>query len=150
MQFFNGNYTNSLDEKGRVAVPAKLRRLIEDNEVTVTRGLDPCLYVYPTQAWGEQLEKLMKLPQSNPQARRLRTFIVGSADTVELDKQGRINLNAGFIDFLSLDREASETKVVVVGDINRILIWNPTVYQDYMKSTENDIPLLSEEFAFEF
>lgn len=151
MLSFNGSYHNSIDNKGRFAIPAKFRKQIEDNQIIITRGLDSCLYIYTTSSWKELLEKLAQLPQLNPNARKLRTFIVGNADTVELDKQGRVILNNSFLEFLKVNN-AEGRKITVVGDINRIMVWNPIEYQKFMDGIENENSLsnLSQELSFVF
>lgn len=146
---FNGTYYNSIDMKGRIAIPVKLRKSISDNSVIITRGLDKCLYIYPSPSWQDQLTNLAKLPQSNPRARQLRIFMVGNADTVEIDKQGRILINTSFMDFLHLN-DLEKKQVTFVGDINKILIWNPSEYGLYMSTANQSMENLSQEFDFEF
>ncbi|MBP7461534.1 MAG: division/cell wall cluster transcriptional repressor MraZ [Candidatus Delongbacteria bacterium] len=146
---FNGTYYNSIDPKGRIAIPVKLRKSINDNTVVITRGLDKCLYLYPNPSWQEQLGNLSKLPQSNPKVRQLRIFMVGNADTVDLDKQGRILINTSFLEFLNLN-DHEKNRVTFVGDINKILIWNPSEYEQYMAAANQSMENLSQEFDFEF
>jgi len=117
--------------------------------VVITRGLDKCLYLYPNPSWQEQLGNLSKLPQSNPKVRQLRIFMVGNADTVDLDKQGRILINTSFLEFLNLN-DHEKNRVTFVGDINKILIWNPSEYEQYMAAANQSMENLSQEFDFEF
>src|SRR4051794_33068984 len=81
---FTGTYHHVLDDKGRLAIPAKFRALVADG-MYVTRGTDHCLYVYSTQTWNGIVEKIRTLPLGDPNARNLRRSIAGAAEAVEID-----------------------------------------------------------------
>ncbi len=87
---FVGKYYNSIDSKSRVIVPAKFR-LELGSKCIVAKALDKCLTVYPFEQWEKFVnEKLELLPDSNPQARRLKRHFLSSAAECDVDKQGRL------------------------------------------------------------
>ncbi len=117
---FIGEHHHTIDEKGRLALPARFRAAFADGAV-VTRGLDGCLFVYTKDQWAVLAEKLVNLPLSQSDARKFARLMLAGAFDVELDKQGRINIPAtlrGFADLTS--------NVVVAGLMDRLEIWNVT------------------------
>ena len=138
---FTGEFSYSLDAKGRVNIPAKFRNgLSADNEQSfvITRGMDPCVWVYPITVWQsieDELRKLSSLSRIN------RSFVRGTvryASTVQYDKQGRIALSQNLIDYAQLKNNA-----LIIGVVNKIEIWNPKL----LKSAEKDFhEIKSSEF----
>ncbi|MGH9009737.1 MAG: division/cell wall cluster transcriptional repressor MraZ, partial [Acidimicrobiia bacterium] len=117
---FLGQYQHSLDEKGRVILPAKFRGQLEDGAY-MARGLDGCVCVYPTDEWERVSNNMRELATRGPQQRQAaRTFFAGAAE-VTPDRQGRVPVPVHLRDFagLSLERE-----VVVAGVLSRIEIWD--------------------------
>ena len=99
---FMGEYNHSIDAKGRIIVPSKFRELLGERFV-VTKGLDGCLWVFPSEEWESFSEKLRSLPVANKDARKfVRHFMAGAMDA-ELDKQGRI------LDILDVFRSKSNS-----------------------------------------
>ena len=120
---FIGEYAYSLDSKGRINVPAKFRQsLSEDNENTfvITRGVDPCIWVYPLSHWKEIESNLRNLSSIS---KIHRTFVRNTARYASpstYDKQGRITLTPSLIEYADLDKDA-----LIIGMINKMEIWNP-------------------------
>ncbi len=120
---FIGEYAYSLDSKGRVNVPAKFRQsLSDDNENTfvITRGVDPCIWVYPLSHWKEIESNLRNLSSIS---KIHRTFVRNTARYASpstYDKQGRITLTPSLIEYADLDKDA-----LIIGMINKMEIWNP-------------------------
>lgn len=122
---FIGEYSHTIDAKGRLIVPARLREGLGDAFI-VTKGLDGnCLSAYPMEEWKILENKLRSLPLNNPDARRLTRYLTAGAALCELDKQGRILLPAVLREFAQLEKE-----VVLVGDMDRVEIWNKTNWQN--------------------
>ena len=130
---FRGNATVNLDEKNRFAVPARFRdRVLEvcGTKLVVTVAvnercvaMDDCIWLYPLTAW-EQLEAEVKsLPAFKKKAIRLRQVLIGSAFDCEMDSQGRILLPEKIRKMANLDR-----KLVLVGQLNRMELWNEEVW----------------------
>ena len=124
---FTGEYNHTIDAKGRLIVPAKLREQLGD-EFVVTKGLDGnCLSVYPMEEWKVLEGKLRQLPLNNLNGRKLTRYLMAGASVCELDKQGRILLPSVLREFAQLEKE-----VVLVGVMDRVEIWNR---QNWMDST---------------
>lgn len=116
---FTGEYNHTIDAKGRLIVPAKLREQLGDVFV-VTKGLDGrCLSVYPMDEWKIMEGKLRALPLNNPDSRLLTRYLMAGAAYCELDKQGRILLPSVLREFAQLEKE-----VVLAGVMNCVEIWN--------------------------
>ena len=111
-----GQYSHSLDAKGRVNFPARLREELGERFV-ITRGLDSCLFVYSMEEWKLLADKLHQLPISKSAA--LSRFFFAGAAEVEPDKQGRVLLPAHLREYAGLERD-----VVIAGVSNRAEIWD--------------------------
>ncbi len=111
-----GQYSHSLDSKGRVNFPARLREELGERFV-ITRGLDSCLFVYSMEEWKLLADKLHQLPISKSAA--LSRFFFAGAAEVEPDKQGRVLLPSHLREYAGLERD-----VVIAGVSNRAEIWD--------------------------
>ena len=121
---FKGEYSHSIDQKGRLIIPAKFRDLLGEQFV-VTRGFDGCLFVFAEEGWESFEAKLRALPTDNREARTLERFFLAGAVDVDVDKQGRILLPANLLAHAKIEKEA-----VVAGVGNRVEIWNKTAWED--------------------
>ena len=110
-------YHHTLDSKGRVIVPAKLRAELGDSFV-VTLGVDKCLYGFPEEEWEKYTEELKKLPGKKA-ARDLVRHLFSGASSCDIDKQGRVLLPANAREYASMKKD-----VVFVGMMNKIEIWS--------------------------
>ena len=117
---FLGQYSYTLDSKGRITIPSRFREIINES-VVVTRGLDRCLTVYPAAVWSEIAQKVNALPITDPRGRALRRIFFADAVNVELDRQGRILLPERLRDYASLTLSED---VVVVGLDRFIELWD--------------------------
>lgn len=115
---FMGEYSHTIDAKGRVIVPAKFREELGEGSV-ITKGLDGCLFVYPKEEWQKFEEKLRQLPLNQQNARKITRFFLAGATGCEIDKQGRVLLPAVLREFAELEKD-----VVMVGIMNRVEIWS--------------------------
>ena len=114
---FMGEYSHTIDTKGRLIIPSKFREELGETFV-VTKGLD-CLFVFSDEEWKAFEIKLKSLPLTNKNARQFARFFVAGATPCELDKQGRILLPATLREFAGLEKD-----VVLTGMLNRIEIWS--------------------------
>lgn len=120
---FLGTYEHSLDDKGRVTMPAKFRALLTEGGY-VTKSLDGCLALYTEEEFDRVAAELQDQQRRGSLARNaVRTFAAGAAEA-SLDKQGRISIPANLRDYAGLDRE-----VVVTGAISRVEIWNADAWR---------------------
>ena len=127
---FIGEYTYSIDDKKRLAIPAKFRQFL-GNRAVITRGLDQCLFLYPAKEWGSLAKKLSQLPLSQADARGFARLMLAGAMDAKLDNLGRILIPDYLKDYSKLKK-----KVVIAGVFNRIEIWDEIKWQEYKKKTE--------------
>jgi MraZ protein len=138
---FIGEYSHTIDEKGRVNVPARFRRQLSEG-VVVTRGLDGCLWLYPRTEWDVVAEKLSRLPISQKKSRAFSRLMLAGAWDATLDGQGRIMLPEYLRAYASLGKH-----VTVAGLYNRIEIWDERTWQEYKRSTEEASDDIAEAMA---
>lgn len=138
---FIGEYSHNIDEKGRMAVPAKFRVLLKKGAV-VTRGLDNCLSVYPKDAWKILATKLAALPLSQAKARAFARLMLAGAMNVDFDSQGRIVLPEYLRRYAGIKK-----KTIVAGLYDRLEIWDEEAWEKYKKGTEDSSNELAEAMA---
>lgn len=104
---FWGHFQHSLDSKNRVAIPAKFRQQIPDGKVVVTEYFEGCLAVYPAAEWARFVEQELSglSAISSRHDRDVRRMLFGSASDCELDKQGRISLQAYHLEAAGIGKE---------------------------------------------
>lgn len=139
---FIGEYTNKIDDKGRLAVPAKFRGELASGAV-ITRGLDGCLFVYTTAEWKKLTERLTTLSLTAANARAFNRRILAGAMEAELDKQGRVILPS----YLRQEAGIAAT-VVVAGLMDRLEIWDESKWREYQAKTEAESTEIAEQLMF--
>ncbi|MBT3413074.1 MAG: division/cell wall cluster transcriptional repressor MraZ [Candidatus Jacksonbacteria bacterium] len=127
---FIGEYTHSVDGKGRVAVPSKFRSKLKKGAI-VTRGLDSSLFLYPLEEWKELAEKISSLPLGQGNSRAFARLMLSGAMDVSIDSQGRILLP----DYLRKYAQMGK-KVVFAGLYNRLEIWDEKLWKSYRVQAE--------------
>ena len=125
-----GEYEHSLDVKGRLILPAKIREDMGETFI-VTKGLDGCLFGFSQTEWANFEEKLKTLPLTNKNARDFVRFFLSGATECEMDKQGRFLIVANLREYANLEKDA-----VIIGVGTRIEIWNKEKWKAY-NSDEN-------------
>ncbi len=115
---FMGEYSHTIDSKGRLIIPSKFREELGESFV-LTRGMDGCLSIYSQEAWDAFERKLAELPLTSREARTFTRFFVSGATGCELDKQGRILVPATLREYAGLDKD-----VILAGNIDRIEVWS--------------------------
>src|SRR5690606_32735265 len=135
---FMGEYQHSIDEKGRIIVPAKFRDSLGQSFV-VTRGMDNCLFVYPDKEWSVMEQKLKALPLMKSEARAFTRFFLAGATECELDKQGRVNIPSNLREHAKLDKEC-----VVIGVGSRVEIWSKVPLEVNLKCSEEKFDAVAE------
>lgn len=135
---FIGEYKHNIDNKGRMAVPAKLRAALKGGAV-VTRGLDNCLFLYPKKEWNEIAKKLAALPIGQAKARAFGRLMLAGAMDVEFDNQGRINLPGYLRKFAFLKKKA-----VIAGLYDRLEIWDEANWNKFKTGAEKDSTNIAE------
>jgi len=135
---FYGEYTYSIDEKKRLSIPPKFRKILGKKAV-ITKGLDQCLFLYPEREWGILAKKLSKLPLSQSDARGFARLMLTGAMEVEIDNLGRILIPDYLKEYAKLKK-----KVVIAGVYNRIEIWDEKIWKEYKERTEKEVGDIAE------
>ena len=125
-----GEYDHSLDAKGRLIMPAKLREDMGEKFI-ITTGLDGCLFGFSMSEWEKFEDKLKALPITNKNARNFVRFFLSGATECELDKQGRFLIASKLREVASLDKD-----VTIIGAGTRIEIWDKAKWEE-QTSAEN-------------
>ena len=125
-----GEYEHSLDAKGRLIMPAKLRTDMGEKFI-ITKGLDGCLFVFSQNEWSNFESKLKELPLTNKNARDFVRFFLSGATECEIDKQGRFLLVITLREYAEIIKE-----VIIIGVGTRLEIWNKDKWKKY-NSNEN-------------
>jgi MraZ protein len=136
---FMGEYSHSVDAKGRMIMPAKFREQLGDTFV-VTKGVDGCLYVYSQEEWERIEAKFREVNLTTKDARKFMRFFFAGAATCEVDKQGRILIPGVLREFAGLDKD-----VVLVGVLTKIEIWDKERYEE--ASSYEDMDEIVEHMA---
>ena len=129
---FLGEYTHTIDDKGRLTIPAKYRALLAAGLV-VTRGFDQNLMLFPMIGWEELAAKIAERPLSDESVRDFRRRVFSGAVDLEPDRQGRILVPPYLRDFAGINGE-----VVITGMFNYLEIWAVDAWQNVRQSIENN------------
>lgn len=144
---FYGEYEHSLDNKGRVIIPAKFREIFKENYIEkffITRGLDQCLFVFTEETWRQQEKKFRDLSFTRSESRTFnRLFFSGACDVV-CDKQGRVLIP----DYLKSYADI-KVQAMVIGVSDRIEIWAKEKWEGFYQSNKNSFEDLAEKLITE-
>jgi len=132
-----GEYHHTIDDKGRLTIPSKLRYELGE-EFVVTKGLDGCLFVYPKDEWNNITQKYKNLPNTKDARNYLRFFLAGAL-VCEFDKQGRINITQPLIKYADLQKEC-----VIIGVNERLEIWNKQRFEQFLDDNEANMSDIAE------
>ena len=130
-----GEYEHTIDAKGRLSMPSKLRRDMGEAFI-VTKGLDGCLFAFSQEEWKNFETKLKSLPLSDKNARNFVRFFLAGATECEIDKQGRFLIPSNLREAGKLEKEA-----VIIGVGTRLEIWNKEIW------TSKDEEISADEIA---
>lgn len=142
MAGFKGQAEYSVDAKGRVAIPSKMRNAMNPaakGGFTITRGFEKCVFLYPLDRWDEMEKEIGALSNYNREARRFTRLIMRWADEVSLDGQGRIGIPKPLADYAGIAERA-----LIIGAFDRIEIWDPAVFDNYLNEQTDDYETLAE------
>ncbi|NLK46842.1 MAG: division/cell wall cluster transcriptional repressor MraZ [Treponema sp.] len=133
MELLTGEYRNTLDEKGRILFPTRLRNELTGNVLVLTQALDKCLWLFTPEEWKELSVKIMTNSSPfNSQARLVLRRLIAPAQEVEFDKSGRISIPQSLREYANLTKDC-----VVLGVNKYIELWDSTTYQDYLSASES-------------
>jgi MraZ protein len=140
---FYGEFSHSIDRKGRLIMPAKFRETAKANFIEkffLTRGLDKCLFMFSEEEWRSQENKFKALSFTKQQARTFnRLYFSGAMDSTP-DRQGRILLPQYLKDFAGIKKD-----VVIVGVSNRIEIWAKDLWTEFYGNSRQSYEEIAEK-----
>lgn len=144
MSYLSGEYEGKVDAKGRIVLPSRVKAKLPEasgNEIVITRGFEPCLVAYPAFEWKKIHSKVAGLNEFNAEYRRFqRNFFRGNTE-VEFDANGRFLIPKSMLKYASIEKE-----VIVVGIGNRVEIWNPETYEEYLIKDQGEFSDLAQKF----
>ena len=138
---FIGEYTHSLDAKGRIIIPSKFRDELETN-FYLTRWLDGCLAIFSSDQWSKIHEELSKLPSTKKAARQFTHMLFAKATECTLDNQGRIIIPPVLAKEANIVKECS-----IIGVNDHIEIWDKQAWEDYFKEANDQFEEVAEELT---
>ena len=133
---FKGEFEHSVDSKGRVAFPAKLRKALTpqaNEQFTILRGIEPCLYLYPGDEWEKVEEKLSEISNFNRRGRTVKRNFLRYAEDLSLDKQNRIPIPSSLKEYAGIDGTA-----VFIGNGEMIEVWSPEKLEEIDSTLSSD------------
>ncbi len=143
MAGFKGQAEYSVDSKGRVAVPAKMRQGINPaakNHVVLTRGFERCVFLYPADRWAEIEQEMQQLSMYSRENRKFVRTILMWAEEQEIEaKQGRVTLPKSLMEYAGISGRA-----LFIGALDHIEIWDPAVFEAYLNEDTYDYETLAE------
>lgn len=134
---FRGIHTINLDDKGRMAIPARFRSQLDaigDMRLVITVDTEsPCLLLYPFGEWEAIEQKLQALPSFNPITRRIQRLLIGHATELELDNHGRILLPSPLRDHAQVTK-----RIALLGQGKKFELWDEQVWQTHREKWLNE------------
>jgi MraZ protein len=146
MRQFTGEYEVPVDDKGRIFVPAEVRRNMPPDApdaLMVVKGFEQCLYAYPLPIWEETASKLRQLPQTDPRARELKRGMLSQADMVNMDRQGRATISRRI-----MGRVGITDRMVIVGVLDWLELWSPTDYEAWLAKVDGTLQDTARHYKF--
>lgn len=135
---FMGEYSHTLDIKGRLIIPAKFRNQLGEKFI-VTRWMEHALRAMPMPVWEKLEKQLNALPLGKKEARQFKRFVMAGAMVAEIDKQGRIIIPSNLKDYAGLEKS-----VTVTGSGDSFEIWSSENWHDYTLATADDFDEIAE------
>ncbi|MFA6350575.1 MAG: division/cell wall cluster transcriptional repressor MraZ [Candidatus Omnitrophota bacterium] len=140
---FYGEFSHSIDRKGRLILPAKFRETAKAHFVEkfyITRGLDNCLFMFAEEEWRTQESKFKSMPFTKLESRKFNRLYFSGAVEITFDTQGRILLPQYLKDFAQIKKD-----VVVVGVSNRIEIWAKDKWLEFYGNSRQSFEEIAEK-----
>jgi len=143
MNLLTGEFRNSLDEKGRLSLPARLREELAGTDFVLTQGVDPCLWLFSPDEWESLSQKLMASTSIfQAKSRLVQRRILAPAQEVEVDKMGRISIPQSLREWAGLSKDC-----VILGITKYIEIWDAEAYRKYTAESESEFQAAAEELG---
>ena len=129
---FKGEYNHTLDAKGRLIVPSKVREEL-GSQFVITKAFDQCLYIFPTESWENFVIKINGLPASKEQVRKVQRRFIGSSWDCDMDKQGRFLIPPKLREYAQITKD-----VVLIGLSDRLEVWGLEKWTEYCEKEEDE------------
>jgi MraZ protein len=143
MDLLTGEFNNTLDDKGRVSLPSRLRAGLPGNILILTQGVDDCLWLFTPEQWKDLSRKLMDSTSPfQAKSRMIQRRIIAPAQEVEIDKAGRIAIPQSLREFAKLSKDC-----VILGIDKYFEIWDAESYRSYWNEKEEDFKEAAEELS---
>lgn len=139
---FYGEYTHTVDRKGRLILPARFRDLCKEKSIErffITRGLDKCIFMFAEEEWRTQEEKFKNLSFTKQESRSFNRLFFSGAMEVLPDRQGRFLIPPYLKSYAGIDKDT-----VIIGVANRIEIWDSQTWQDFYKTSNQSFERIAE------
>ncbi|MGD0723950.1 MAG: division/cell wall cluster transcriptional repressor MraZ [Spirochaetia bacterium] len=138
-----GEFRCSLDEKGRLLIPARMRTEVAGNEIILTRGVENCLWLFPPEEWKTFSENLIgSTSLFQEKARLIQRRMIAPAQETEIDKAGRIVIPQTLREYADLKKEC-----LILGLKKYMEIWSEVAYQEYLAENEAKFKEAAEELG---
>ena len=135
---FKGIHNLSLDSKGRLGIPVKYRDiiigLVKGAMVITIDTEEKCLLLYPSNFWSKIQDKISKLPSFNKNARRIQRLLVGHAEDIDVDSNGRILISKPLREYASLTK-----KVILIGQGEKFEIWDQGTWSQNVEKWREEV-----------
>ena len=135
---FFGNYSHSLDEKGRLVIPRKMREEL-GNKIFIMKGFDGALAIYQESAYARVMEELQKYSFNKKENRDYLRLKLASIVDLDVDKMGRVQLPTAVLGKYNISKD-----VVVLGAGDHIEVWDKARYEEYISSIEDNYEDIAE------
>lgn len=141
---FRGRFENTVDDKGRIAIPSKFRELLgpQSGARLIVTNFDGCLWAYPDSVWQALEQKVSALPQFLEEVKALQRVFISAACECPLDKQGRILLPPSLRTYAAIEKDA-----VVVGMTQRLEIWSKKRWEEKFDEAQKQLESMQEKLA---
>ncbi len=122
-----GTYNHTLDDKGRLTIPSKLREQFKDNKVFISLGFDGCIDVRNEEEWNKWTAKISSTGQATAEGRALARKVMSMSDETTFDNAGRIKLSSILQEKVQIVKD-----VVIIGNNDHLELWDPAVWNQYI------------------
>ncbi|WP_338982991.1 division/cell wall cluster transcriptional repressor MraZ [Spiroplasma endosymbiont of Othius punctulatus] len=136
-----GTFEHSIDDKGRLNIPAKFRAKLGE-VVYVSKGFDGCLEIRKPEDFEKWSNELLSHSNTKKSTRLLSREILGNTSDVNFDKVGRISFPSNLLTIANIKKE-----VLIIGQGNKLEIWDVKSYSDYLKENSASLEAVAEEFG---
>ncbi len=138
---FTGSVDHSLDDKGRLVVPARFRERLGAGIFLTIALPDPCLALYPASTWGDICARIEAAPNKDVRFRAFTRHLFAHTEELSTDAQGRLVIPASLRAYAGIDKD-----VISIGSLTRVEIWAKDRYDEHVRNG-GDLPDLASELG---